>query len=733
MDTEQNFVEVVVPRPLRKRYVYALDESVEVGSRVRVSLGFGETIGIVVSKSDLTYFEGGFKLKPILKCLDEVPLLDLHLMKFMLWVAQYYQFPVGEVVFLALPKSLKGGQALKQMHEIRWLACQPCDDKALQRAPKQKQLHQKLKNAPLGLSEEVLRMRFGNTIKTTLKALQAKNMVHSQTRVLHQRREIIPTLKVTHPLTKQQQACYQALKSVWDIERPLPFLLHGITGSGKTELYIHWVRDALLQQKQVLLLLPEIGLTPQLFGRFQTAFPDAVIACTHSKLNHSERLLAWVQGQTANAHILMGTRSAVFSPLPDLGLIIVDEEHDLSFKQQEGLRYQARDLAVKRAQMLNIPIVLGSATPSLESLWNAKQERYGYYFLNERPGQSTMATVQIQDVRHQNLTAGLSAQTMAAIEETLAKHQQVMVFINRRGFSPALMCQNCGWFAHCEACNSNMAYHAHRKVLHCHRCDHEQTVSECCPYCAREQLSAIGIGTERVELYLKQCFPDVFVGRIDRDSIGKKGTLERLLSDFQSQDSGILIGTQMLAKGHDFERLSLVVILEADGSLMTSEFHATERFAQLFTQVSGRAGRGRFPGSVILQTTQPDHPFLQYLIKEGYPVIADLLLQERQQWHFPPMTHQALIRASANEMEDALDYLKEIQAIIQEQPWLIVMGPSVSPIEKKAGRYRAHLLLQSANRKALHDAITDVINDAPKPSAKKQLRYSIDIDPVELL
>jgi primosomal protein N' (replication factor Y) len=676
MSQTQQIAHVAIPRPLHTLLSYTVAEGQHpvVGSRVAVSLGKQHSVGLVLkltTQADTT--DNGFTLKPLLAVLDEIALPDPHLLAVLQWAANYYHYPLGEAIFAALPVTLRKAKPLAS------------------------RMQKLLNPAPIG------------------------------------------TCPVSdHPahhglsLTAEQQHCLTTIQH-WNTQAaPRPVLLHGITGSGKTEIYLRLITPLLAAGKQALVIVPEIGLTPQLQARFTHFFADTTIVCLHSGMNDGERLKAWLQARSGQARIIIGTRSAIFTPAPHLGLIIVDEEHDSSLKQQEAFRYHGRDLAIKRARMLNIPVLLGSATPSLESLYNVQAGRYHYQRLDQRPGSARPPALQLQDTRPFELQAGLTPASLQAIRQTLARGEQAMVFLNRRGFAPALYCPSCGWQASCPHCSVNMTWHSRRNKLVCHHCGIEHATPSHCPNCKNPQLTTQGQGTERLELVLQTLFRGALVIRIDRDSTSRKGELEEKLSAVRTNEPLILVGTQMLAKGHDFPNLTLVVIVDIDQSLLSTDYRAIERLGQLLVQVAGRAGRADKPGHVILQTSQPEHPLLHQLIGQGYTPFARQLLEDRKRWHFPPYGYQALIRASASSMEKALQLLEHISQRLEATGQNIQrLGPVPAPLEKRADRYRAQLLLGSKQRAALHNALHSLLHEGVKLRGASAVRWSIDIDPLD--
>jgi primosomal protein N' (replication factor Y) len=509
------------------------------------------------------------------------------------------------------------------------------------------------------------------------------------------------------------------------------WLLHGITGSGKTEVYLRLIALLLRQGRQTLVLVPEINLTPQLEASFRARFPTVQLISLHSGLNPRERARGWLQAQQGEAKIILGTRLAVFTPLPELGLIIVDEEQDISFKQQEGLRYSARDVAIFRAKHANAPVILGSATPSLESYYNAISGRYLKLSLSSRAVKNaTLPVVHCIDIRAAKTKEGLSAPLIAALENCLALKQQSLVFINRRGYAPVLLCKSCAWTATCHRCASRLVVHLGEKKLRCHHCGHEERFPFLCPECGNQDIAPFGHGTQRVEAALAQCFPNARIARIDRDSTRRKGAWQEILKDIQEQRIDILVGTQILAKGHDFPRLSLVGILNSDASLFSTDFRASERlFAQLM-QVAGRAGRAGLPGKVLVQTEFPNHPLYSALRQHDYDALAQTLLMERKIAGFPPFVYQALLRAEAPRIDAALDFLTCAAAVARVTKFVEVFDPVPAQMARLKGQERAYLLVQSSSRKKLQEYLAEWRTKLDTLAAQK-VRWLLDVDPLE--
>jgi len=511
------------------------------------------------------------------------------------------------------------------------------------------------------------------------------------------------------------------------------FLLEGVTGSGKTEVYLQIIHTVLERGQQVLVLVPEITLTPQLEERFKQRFA-VNIALSHSKLTDKQRQNAWLQMQQGDCSIMLGTRSALFTPLKNPGLIILDEEHDASFKQQEGFRFSARDIAVVRGKLLHIPVLLGSATPSLESLHNANKQRYQLLHLPNRAGNAIEPVLQLMDIRNKKIQEGLSEALIQEIHKTLAKNEQVLLFLNRRGFAPTLICHSCGWVARCQRCDANLVIHFDEKRLRCHHCSQEQALVKNCPACKVGELTPLGLGTERVEKILTELFADKIIVRLDRDSTQRKGSLEHFLQQINQGKVDIILGTQMLSKGHHFPNVTLVAIIDVDSGLFSIDFHASEKLAQMIVQVSGRAGRAEKPGKVIMQTRQPEHPLLTTLIQEGYRSFAKTVLAERKDASLPPFSYQALLRVQATDIDTPKIFFQALTTLIQKINTgdTHILGPVSAPMARRAGLYRYQLLFQNTKRQELHVLLDALIPEIAKLKQAKKVRWSLDVDPVDL-
>mgnify|MGYP001818348328 FL=1 len=697
--------------------------------RVLVPFGHRQLVGILLASKQHSDVDTG-KLKSALQILDTEPVLASDLLQLLDWAAGYYHHPIGETLATALPVLLrKPGKAAGVNLKVWQLteAGHQQLERGLGRAARQIAALEQLREHPQGLARENLSVPLA-----VLKNLQQKGWIARLDANHEPAHELLAATQARHTLTDPQENAVKAVQAAFDLFSP--FLLEGVTGSGKTEVYLQLIEPLLQNNRQVLVLVPEIGLTPQLIERFRQRFTMDV-AVLHSALNDSQRLHAWQQAASGTARLILGTRSAIFTPLKNPGLIIVDEEHDSSFKQQDGLRYSARDLAVWRARQLNIPIILGSATPSLESLYNVRQGRYQLLLLPERAGQALTPQMRLLDLRGQPMRDLLSKTLLEAIAAHLTHGGQILLFLNRRGFAPVLLCHACGWVADCRRCDARMTLHQRCAELRCHHCGSRRRVDAFCPACGSSELLGIGEGTERVEQALLEQFPNHPVLRVDRDTTRRKGQLEDALCDAQAGKARILLGTQMLAKGHHFPNVTLAAILDADQGLFSSDFRASERMAQLIIQVAGRAGRAHKPGEVIIQTHHPDHPLLRQLVEQGYPAFAEAALQERQDTLLPPYASMALLRAEAADAEHPRVFLETARQLAEPgiSDSLQLWGPVAAPMERRAGRYRAQLLLQTSNRAELQQLLTHWIPQLETLKQARRVRWSIDVDPVDML
>ncbi|WP_062035127.1 primosomal protein N' [Acinetobacter sp. BMW17] len=726
-------IRVAVPVYLYDCFDYSLTaeqyHQAEVGARVAVSFGRQNVVGVIVEKlTDEKPLDLGFKLKAITELLDDNAILDAKVLSLLTWSAQYYQFPIGEVMHAALPSFLRQGKPYNLLARMWKLIDDHAEDK-LKRSEKQQDAYKILKLHPTGTSENILNLAGIET--ATLKALEKKKIAQCILEAQDFKPQAMTLAQM--PLTpndEQKRAIQNILKARHSYHA---FLLDGLTGSGKTEVYLQVMQEVLKQGKQVLVLVPEIGLTPQTVSRFQSRF-HCHIALLHSGLNDSKRLQAWQSAQTGKASIVIGTRSAIYTPLPHLGLIVLDEEHDLSFKQQEGFRYHARDVALYRAHLENCPIILGSATPSIDSYALVEQGKMTRLELDQRAGVAVMPKMHVIDLKVAQKQNGISQQLIHEVQKRLDKKEQVLIFLNRRGYAPVLICESCGWQAKCPHCDANFTVHRQPyQHLHCHHCGTIHRMPEHCPQCQHSELKPIGLGTAKVEENLQELFPNFDVIRVDRDSTSRVGSWQKIYNKIQKSEPIILLGTQMLAKGHHFPYVTLVAILDIDSGLLSVDFRATERTAQLVIQVAGRAGRGEKKGEVYLQTLRPDHPLLNTLLESGYRSFAKQTLKERKAAWMPPYRYAALLRCESKDQELNQSFLQEhAQALRQASENSIdIWGPIPAPMERKAGRYQAHMVLLSKDRARMHFYIRQWWQNVwhNKPHGMK---LSLDIDPQEL-
>ena len=731
---------IAIPSPLYRIFDYLPPPdcdtaTLRLGARVRAPFGRRQTVGFLVAIGTDSELDPAL-LRPALAVLDREPILPADVLALIQWAQRYYHHPPGEAFAAALPALLRQGEpaTLPQPPPVWRITAAGltalAESVALRRAPVQRRLLDHLAQCPAGLDAETLQPVVRDSA-ATLRALRARGWVESDAATTPTTTDAAIAATAAPPKPSAAQA--NAVTAIGAaLDRFQVFLLEGVTGSGKTEVYLRLIEAVLARGRQALVLTPEIGLTPQLLARFRERLPGP-LAVLHSGLSDRERLNAWLMARDGTASAVVGTRSAVFAPLRAPGLLIVDEEHDPSFKQQDGFRYHARDLAVIRGRQLGIPVVLGSATPALESVQNARGGRYRLLPLPERVGGGTEPPILILDVRRQPMTEGLSPPLLERMRAHLDRGEQVLLFLNRRGFAPILLCHECGWLSQCRHCDARMTLHLRQRRLTCHHCGDSRPVDTVCPVCGSVDLRAVGHGTERLETALRPVFPGIGIARIDRDSTRRRGSLETLLADIHNGDRRILIGTQMLAKGHHFPEVTLVGIVDADQGLYGVDFRSSERMAQLILQVAGRAGRAEKPGTVVIQTHHPDHPLLRVLVAEGYPAFAAAALAERQAALLPPFAHQALLRAEAVDPERATAFLNAARTLAEPvADGLELLGPAPAPMERRAGRYRAHLLLQATRRQDLHRFLGLWIARLWARPADRQIRWSLDVDPMEL-
>jgi primosomal protein N' (replication factor Y) len=740
MSHPSQILKVALPVPLRRCFDYLPPHDIDndkllPGMRIVVPFGNRQLIGIIIEISSTTNLSVN-KLKTGHEVLDEIPVVSTELMRLYQWCASYYQHPLGEVYATALPVLLRTGKDTPREQPLNFIAGDKADalvEKSLKRAPKQARILALIKDHPKGVSEYALKA-LGLT-GAPLKALIDKGLVHS-VKLEPTHHQMPANVLAESPLTlnDEQRLALESIKLPGD--NYTCHLLEGVTGSGKTEVYLQLIEQVLTSGKTALVLIPEIGLTPQTLARFKHRF-NAPIVVLHSHMSNNSRLHDWLAAANGEAGIIIGTRSAIFTPIKSLGVIIVDEEHDLSYKQNDGLRYCARDIAVYRAHQLKIPIVLGSATPSLESLHNVETGRYQHAQLTKRAGDACAPKFELIDIRSRPLQGGLSQPLIEAIRQELDRDNQILVFLNRRGFAPTLMCHECGWIATCNRCETRFTFHSSIQQLRCHHCNKSCRLPPQCPECNNSDLNPVGTGTERSHETIAALFPKSRVIRIDRDTTRQKDAMHDLVSEIKKGEPCILIGTQMLAKGHHFPDVTLVAILEADAGLFSSDFRGLERMGQLIVQVSGRAGRARKQGRVLIQTHQADNPLLNDLIVKGYAALARKLLIERQQAELPPYQHAVIFRAEAVNERDPYAFLVETRQLAEriatdrKISGVDIFGPLPAIMPKRAGRYRQQLMLQGLQRKPLHDLVLPLSLELETMKTARKVRWSIDVDPQE--
>ena len=730
-----DLVEVLIPIPLMEKFSYLPPKNnsnlLKQGSRVLVPFGKRTLVGVVWSFSDRDKSLKR-KYKHIKEVLDEVPLLDTNSIHLAEWSSRYYHYPLGEIISYFFPPSLRKGKEAK-FRESQYLELTSkgsfLDEEALSRAPIQQKLISILKDKKEITLKSAQAFGVSNAV---VNGLIEKGFVNRFSRELSPYKKLEnKQLSSPKQLNPEQNKAVNAIKKAKN--KNTTFLLDGITGSGKTEVYLQAIQEVINEGKQALILIPEIGLAPQAEERFREYFGDRVMSF-HSAKNEREKVDAWLGASRGLVDIIIGTRSSVFLPMKNLGIIVVDEEHDLSFKQMEKFRYSARDMALYRAKLEKIPVVLASATPSLETLKNVQEEKYKVLKLNKRATGASLPTFHAVDLKGKELHEGLSKELLEATQTELDKGNQVLIFLNRRGYAPSLICKVCGWISNCDRCDALMTVHKNPLKLHCHHCEAQKPYPSKCQSCGSDDFLTYGFGTERVEEFLRGYFPNTKTLRIDSDSTRKKESLNEYFDEIKKGEPIILLGTQLLAKGHHFPNVTLVGIIDADSGLFSADFRGSERVAQLMTQVSGRAGRDKKPGRVILQSYCLDHPQIEEIITGSYEKFAKRLLEERKSYKIPPFSFQAKIFAESPKSLVSRDFILNIlnQSKIEKQisSNVRIVGPLPSIMEKKSGVYRWELSIFSSSRSNLHKFLDVMQSRLYEPKLTKQVRWSIDVDPL---
>ena len=725
------FVQVAVPTPLHLLFDYRWPDNKQLvpGTRVKVPFGRRTMVGIVVKGLHESTYPAN-KLRSIKEVLDVEAVLPDDVMLLLQWASRYYHHPIGDVLCSTLPVLLRQGKpaALAQREIFRLNSNSSAQQPSVKKASLQHSLYTILSDAGTQFVDGSTLAAASPRWRSALKPMIERGLVEVDTSI------VLPSniaIDAGPELIAEQQIAVDAISSA--LGTFTPFLLNGVTGSGKTEVYLRCIEPVVERKQQVLILVPEIALTPQLMRRFQRRITGCLVSL-HSAMNSTERMQNWLLAAKGHADVIIGTRSAVLVPLPRLGLVVIDEEHDGSLKQQDGFRYHARDLAMVRARDRDCPIVLGTATPSFETLNNVTTGRYIELNLTIRAGDAKPPKLALLDIRRRPLIEGMSDRLFDEIDKHIEAGNQALIFINRRGFAPTLLCNDCGACADCRHCDAHMTVHAKRARLRCHHCGSERPIPQCCESCGSEALDRIGYGTERIAAALEARYPDVEIARIDRDSTRRKGALQAQLDAVTSGAAQLLVGTQMLAKGHHFPGVTLVCILDADRGLFGTDFRALEQMGQLIVQVAGRAGREKKQGTVLIQTRNPDNPIMQTLITEGYASFARVALNDRRLAVLPPYAYVALVRAEAPDVESPMRFLRGVSQRLLNPAvkGVSVLGPVPAPMERLAGKYRAQLLLQSERRSTLNEALSRLTVNLDTLKDANRMRWSIDVDPVDL-
>jgi primosomal protein N' (replication factor Y) len=717
-----------LPTPLRRLFDYWPPESyhgdLKPGVRIRVPFGRRTVVAMLMEQATTSSIDTD-RLRGATAVIDAQPLIPQPLFALLKWTAAYYQHPIGEVLPLGLSPGERRGKSEHQVDQSGLALSERgrgLPEGAPHQAPRQAALLKRLATGPASfkqLSSEGFSRSLAN-------ALLDKGLADKCTVAEHACWQMR-----NPPLTpsREQTTAINAVNA--EMGRFSVHLLYGVTGSGKTEVYLQCIAACLAKGMQVLVLLPEIALTPQTLARFEARF-DAPLVALHSGIGDAERDRSWAAARRGQAAIILGTRSAVFVPLEKPGLIIVDEEHDAAYVQQDGLRYSARDVAIKRGQLENCPVLLGSATPSLESWLNADRERYQKHVLTQRAGSAALPEQRLIDMRGLELTAGLSQELLIAIERTLNEGNQVLLFLNRRGFANALSCHDCGWTSGCRHCDARMTLHKLPPGLHCHHCGDRVALPRHCPECSSGRLLGTGLGTQQAEAYLRERFAEYPVIRVDSDTMSKREAMPQLIARLSSGDPVLLVGTQMLSKGHHFPHVTLVGIVDADALLFSPDFRGEERLLQLLTQVSGRAGRADKSGSVLIQTRQPEHPLMSNLNAPYHAQLATLL-SPRAHSGLPPYGALGVIRCDSKHRQTGLEFLQKIRAQVAPSGTCRIIGPLPAAMARRKDRYRSQLVVAGPSRAALASLMASLVEQAEAARPGGNLSWSVDIDPYESL
>ena len=729
MSKDQKILKIALDVPVNKFFDYiSNDENIKIGQYVKVPFGKRTLIGICCEIANESIVPAD-KLKSIVSIESEI-IFDASMLKLLYFVSDYYQHPIGQTIMSVVPSRIKKNSLTSKKKELLFKADESLTNEVIDSLPA-RQL--RLKKVAHAILKKELRQKDLNKLVSNgsecVSKLESMGLVSSEV--------FIPTIRRSQKdqpvLNKEQKYVIDEIKNNKSFK---PWLIHGVTASGKTEIYMNLITEFLENsQNQALVLVPEINLTPQLEERFKNRFFDKKIVVLHSYLSDIERLDNWRQAKIGNADIVIGTRLGVFTPMPNLKIIIIDEEHDPSFKQSEGLRYHARDVAMMRAKNLNIPIILGSATPSLETWYkatNAKQN-FQYLKLNSRAVDNAtlpaIKTIQVND----KTKLEVSKEVIDAIQNRIDKQEQTIVFINRRGYSPVLICSSCGWVAECERCSSRLVVHLQNKRLKCHHCGYDQKITNACIDCGNTDLFPLGTGTQKIEDVLKYHFSEAKISRVDRDTTYSKKSIEDLYLKMNNREIDIVIGTQMLAKGHDFPHVTLVVVLDADNALYSPDFRASERLFSQLMQVSGRAGRGKIKGEVLIQSVFPNHNLFESLKAHDFDSFSNQLLNERKSMGLSPFSYNAVFMVKSKNLNMAKQFIHDVTAWAKESlvSTINVLGPSRPTIERLKGFERFNLYIQASSRKDLHTMLKPWISQIRQHPLVNRVKWSVDVDPTD--
>ena len=729
MSKDQKILKIALDVPVNKFFDYISNHgNIKIGQYVKVPFGKRTLIGICCEIANESIVPAD-KLKSIVSIESEI-IFDASMLKLLYFVSDYYQHPIGQTIMSVVPSRIKKNSLTSKKKELLFKANKSLTNEVIDSLPA-RQL--RLKKVAHAILKKELRQKDLNKLVSNgsecVSKLESMGLVSSEA--------FIPTIRRSQKdqpvLNKEQKYVIDEIKNNKSFK---PWLIHGVTASGKTEIYMNLITEFLENsQNQALVLVPEINLTPQLEERFKNRFFDKKIVVLHSYLSDIERLDNWRQAKIGNADIVIGTRLGVFTPMPNLKIIIIDEEHDPSFKQSEGLRYHARDVAMMRAKNLNIPIILGSATPSLETWYkatNAKQN-FQYLKLNSRAVDNAtlpaIKTIQVND----KTKLEVSKEVIDAIQNRIDKQEQTIVFINRRGYSPVLICSSCGWVAECERCSSRLVVHLQNKRLKCHHCGYDQKITNACIDCGNTDLFPLGTGTQKIEDVLKYHFSEAKISRVDRDTTYSKKSIEDLYLKMNNREIDIVIGTQMLAKGHDFPHVTLVVVLDADNALYSPDFRASERLFSQLMQVSGRAGRGKIKGEVLIQSVFPNHNLFESLKAHDFDSFSNQLLNERKSMGLSPFSYNAVFMVKSKNLNMAKQFIHDVTAWAKESlvSTINVLGPSRPTIERLKGFERFNLYIQASSRKDLHTMLKPWISQIRQHPLVNRVKWSVDVDPTD--